>query len=233
MTDWTGVHPRERVGGSLHTAKPKRKYVPRENRPSRAKPEAELLRDKNPLITKHGVPIGYTQKTYIVPIDALKEAMLDPKMQVLFKADVVTATVFDDEETKGWQALLGERVGRILKEKHTIADRRIGGIMASPELPSRGKVVTVKYAEAIFLSIGLRLDQDVVLPILPGSVADARDLLMIRSGLDERGVDTMIGPLLRLCNEIVKTPDWSDAMLDKAPFDCLRPPPRPEVVMPK
>lgn len=178
------------------------------------------------------------QCNYAIPIDAAKQA-IETHMHLFHRNATVLASSRPESDHRhskiapapkdglGWQQTACRTASTILGRSPAAVERRLRAILNDTER-DRGRAADAALVDAVFLTVGLRLDHDVPLPVLPCTTPLALDLLQIRNEIHgsphtEQEIRDMVRPLLVLCTEILDRGDWSDEMLSQAPLDCLRP----------
>ena len=167
-------------------------------------------------------------KTWVVPACLLRDFILDHKhiWQLRYSPPHIDSALYGTvvpNEKFGWRAHLALEVSMFTGQSLDAVHRHIYRVMAV-----EGRVSTIEFAEAVVLSLGLFIDQDTNIPVLPGNLRNAQELLEVRDPkFWERPEKERLHfqrEVMELCGEIIRHPERLKELQDAAPFDCLRPP---------
>lgn len=168
---------------------------------------------------------------YVVPTSIFWPWLLEQKPHILATMEplqrsgngaIQAGNQYDNEQ--GWKEMLSHRMALLLNNSPEAVLRRLWGASAG-----EAKAISAEYVDAACLAMGLYLDRDVDLPVLPGSVNVAKELLLERVSdqsisLDELELRRLAKTTVRISALICSYPHHTERLLDMAPFDCLRPP---------
>ena len=169
-------------------------------------------------------------KTWVVPAVMLREFIHDHQhvwqsQYSPLQHDVSgwevgnTGTITED---CGWRTHLSIQVSMMTGNTIETTQRNLYRVMSD-----EGQVIGVDFAEAVVMSLGLFIDQDTTIPVLPGNLRCAQELLEVRDeqfwnrSSEERNQLKRL--VMELRNQIIQYPDRLEEIQDEAPFDCLRP----------
>lgn len=174
---------------------------------------AHIERARPTMVNRHG---AFGWQGYIIPAPYVRDVLLKHGPTLNNESPAVQHDI-------GWQTVLATRIARILGTKDTAPFRRIYGLLAD-----EANIVLAQWADACCLSLGLRLDHDIELPVLPGNSQTARELIIERAAfagdsLTPKQLNALTKKLIRLARLIVHYPHHTERLLDLAPYDCLRP----------
>lgn len=206
------------------TSTPKHRSTKAEHEKKRA--EREEKRRNDP----YAMPKWYAYQSWVVPTRLLADFMHDHKhhWQAQYSpppnsgsnSHAMSAGVVDDA---GWKTYLTYRLSMILGRTEEAIARRLHEYDHATT-----RTANSEYADAICLTLGLSIDHETTLPVLPGSRGHARDLIELRAmhygkpwGVNR--VEEEMRKTLFLCCQIVNDPYNAAKYMDKAPLDCLRP----------
>lgn len=166
----------------------------------------------------------FGQNYYVVPVSKLSDLILTFREQLT--QEYTSPSDHHEHHTSarsGWRLLLAERMAKTLNIKTETVERRLNDI-----IHKKTSTTKAAFADAACLAVGLRLELDTDLPVLPGNTRDALDLVTIRAEmqgvtLTEDEAQRLARITHRVSALISKYPHKIDRLLDLAPYDCLRP----------
>jgi hypothetical protein len=123
----------------------------------------------------------------------------------------------------GWKTALAEEVSRIMPNSHDAVIRRIHAICSK-----ESGIIFAEYLDAACISLGLHIDYDTQMTILPGNRSLAHEMIESRAfhlGLDLTHSETneYREQLLNVTLRYLKYPHERESLKDLAPLDALRP----------
>lgn len=122
----------------------------------------------------------------------------------------------------GWRTYLSMEISMQTRRSFDAAARHLYRVMS---LESR--CIHAEFADAVVMSVDLDIDRDTTIPVLPGNLRNARELLEVRDpDFNSRTKAEQMHyqrEVMELCMEIIKHPERQSELQDAAPFNCLRP----------
>jgi len=167
-------------------------------------------------------------KTWVVPAVFLRDFIYDHKHIWQFRysppqPDGTWAAAGFCGEDFGWRTHLSLEVASVTQHSLETTQRNLYRVMTG-----EGQVINIDFAEAVVMSLDLDLDRDTSIPVLPGNLRNAEELLEVRDPdfwqRTPRERTELKRTVLTLTGEIVMHPEQLREIQDSAPFDCLRPP---------
>lgn len=167
----------------------------------------------------------FSHPKYVVPAEMLKDVIEQHHKVVQARVSPMHEfqrgrALYEDE---GWREFIASDMAQILRSTPVAVIRRLWGVMNG-----EAKVVNVCFAEAACMAMGIELEIDTNLPVLPGNKVLATDLVTIRAENHGEELPQLVAKRLgirawKLSGLIVRYPHHLELLRDMAPYDCLRP----------
>jgi hypothetical protein len=167
-------------------------------------------------------------KTWVVPATMLRDFIHQYKHIWQFRyspplQETTTHGAILPNERFGWRTHLSLEIAMTTGQSVEAAQRHLYRC-----LTNESHVITIDFAEAVVMSVDLDIDRDTEIPVLPGNLRNAQELLEVRDEkFWERPEEERVylqRVVMRLCEQIIDNPSQMVEFQDDAPFDCLRPP---------
>lgn len=170
----------------------------------------------------------YGYRTWVVPSPLLREFILKHKQELAadFRPSLHTNGKLNwaraGDTDVGWKEALAREMSGILHLNTEAILRRLWGVMNDEY-----HIINAEFAEAAVLSLGLDLDRDTDIPVLPGNIKHAVDLIECRANvagdeLNEMEIRRLAKRAIRVSHLIIKRPYHTSLLVQYAPYNCLK-----------
>jgi hypothetical protein len=181
---------------------------------------AEVLQQKKPPLM--------SWRTWIVPAIFLRDFIYEHKhiWQYRFTSPQKEyawhgASVAADD--CGWRTQISLEVAETTGQTMETAQRHLYRVLSG-----ESHCIQAEFAEAVVMSLNMHIDLDTTIPVFPGNLRCAEELLEVRDPhFWERPREERLHfqrEVMELCIEIIQHPERLEELQDAAPFNCLRPP---------
>jgi hypothetical protein len=173
-------------------------------------------------------PALMSWRTWIVPAISLRDFIYDhkhiwqyryspPQREKIFQGPAFA------EEGAGWRTHLSLEVSMSMGHTVEATQRHLYRVLSG-----ESKCIHAEFAEAVVMTLDMDLDRDTLIPVFPGNLRCAQELLEVRDPhFWERPRAERLHfqrEIMELCIEIIQHPERLEELQDAAPFNCLRPP---------
>lgn len=167
-------------------------------------------------------------RTWIVPANFLREFIYDHKHIWQYRyapkqhEDLWHGPAFSAEDF-GWRMHLSLEVSTAMGHTMEATQRGLYRVLSG-----ESHCIHAEFADAVVMSVGLDMDRDTNIPVFPGNLRNAQELLEVRDPLFWTRPKAerlhFQREVMELCIEIIQHPERLAELQDAAPFNCLRPP---------